>query len=191
MRFAPLLILVFLLTVIGFSTVKISQIKHSNKEAQKNFEEDFGVKFREFSLVLPEFELDELFNKKAKLTKKDLIGEYALVNFFASWCTTCIAEHEILLRIKNENLLPIYGIAWRDINGETKKFLKKRGNPYRKVGIDSKGLFSKIAAVNAIPETWIVDSKGKVARKITGNLQDFSIEEIRNFLRENQKKDSE
>lgn len=184
MKYLPLAILLSILGAIGFATIQISHknIKNpENETSTRNIEENDAI-FHETNLALPDFSLGELFSPNETLSKADFRQKYSLVNFFASWCTTCVAEHEILLRIKSKNLIDIYGIAWRDIDSEAKKFLKKRGNPYKKVGVDSSGLFTKIAGINAIPETWIVDQNGVVVRKIVGNLQEFAAEEIEEFL---------
>jgi hypothetical protein len=53
------------------------------------------------------------------------------------------------------------------------------------IATDSGGLFSKITRIQAVPETLIIDKKGNVVMRYRGNLQDFSINEIRNFLKDN------
>jgi cytochrome c biogenesis protein CcmG/thiol:disulfide interchange protein DsbE len=129
--------------------------------------------------------LPDLFDENRDFSKKQLIGKYSIVNFFASWCTTCRAEHEILMRLKDENIVDIYGVAWRDIDENTKDYLSRHGNPFKMVAKDNQGLFSKIINIEAIPETLIVDKEGNVVMRYQGNLQDFSVDEIREFLRKN------
>ncbi|OFW81083.1 MAG: hypothetical protein A2887_00995 [Alphaproteobacteria bacterium RIFCSPLOWO2_01_FULL_40_26] len=142
-----------------------------------------NIHFVKTQISLPEFSLPDLFDEEKNFSIKDLEGKYSIVNFFASWCTTCHAEHEILLRLRDEKIADIYGIAWRDISENTKNYLKKNGNPFTKIANDSRGLFTKIADIQAIPETWIIDPKGRVIARYRGNLQEFSTGEIRNFLK--------
>lgn len=168
---------------------------------------------RRVRIALPDFSLSELFSNHDTFGKQDLVvknqnqdteestlkadqqnltksnitqKKYSLVVFFASWCSACTIEHEFLMRLKDENAIEIYGIAWRDIDKETKEFLKKYGNPYKKIGVDSSGLFTKIAAINAIPETWIVDNNGIVVMRLIGAINDeYLLDRIRNFVQTN------
>jgi cytochrome c biogenesis protein CcmG/thiol:disulfide interchange protein DsbE len=181
-KFLPFLILVFLISLIAIATYNLNnqQETSDSKEDQEN-----GINFVKTNIPLPEFSLPDLFNQDETFSKKDLTGKYSVVSFFASWCSTCRAEHDILLRLRDEKIIDIYGIAWRDISENSKSFLEAQGNPYLKTASDSRALFTKIAGVQAIPETWIVDKSGTIVMRYRGNLQDFSIDEIRNFLRNN------
>ncbi len=182
-RFLPFLTLIFFAILITAATYKSSQ-KHDNGAISEDLTsvEESDIHFSEVKISLPDFSLPNLFDESKNFSKKDLIGKYSVINFFASWCTTCRAEHEILLRLHDENIVDIYGIAWRDIDKNTKKYLEKNGNPYKGIAKDNKGLFTKITGIEAIPETLIVDENGVVVRRYRGNLQDFSIDEIKEFL---------
>ena len=178
-KFLPFLILVFLISLIAIATYNLSN--HQQEESSKNDQEN-GVHFVETNIPLTEFSLPDIFNKDETFSNKDLIGKYSLVSFFASWCTTCKAQHDILLRLRDEKIIDIYGVAWRDISENSKSFLEHHGNPYVKTASDSRALFTKIANLQAVPETWIVNKEGIIVMRYRGNLQDFSIDEIRNFL---------
>lgn len=182
-KYLPFLILISLVTLIGISTYQLYKKQHMEEELQNSFgNEKSDIHFAKTKIILPEFALGSLFDGNEELSKKDLIGKYSLVNFFASWCTTCRAEHEILLRLKSENIIDMYGIAWRDIDENTKDYLQKSGNPFKKIGKDTQGLFSRITGIGAVPETLIIDPNGNVILRYRGNLQDFSIDEIKEFL---------
>lgn len=185
-KFLPFLTLLFLLSLIGFSTYKLNQKQEITTETQiqeTSFEP--GIHFVRTNIKLPEFSLPNLFDDEENFSKKDLVGKYSIVNFFASWCATCRAEHEILLRLHDTKIVDIYGIAWNDINDNTKEFLEKNGNPFKKVASDNAGLFTKLTNITAVPETLIIDKKGNVVMRFSGNLQEFSIDEIRRFLASN------
>ena len=185
-KFLPFLILIFLVNVIGFATYNLNKQQDLEKENKNpNFDDNFSVHFLKERIVLPEFSLPNLFNEKQYFSKQNLIGKYSLVNFFASWCSTCKSEHEVLLKLQGENIIDIYGIACRDIDENTKDYLKKSGNPYKFIATDSRGLFTKIIGIQAVPETLIIDKKGNVVMRFRGNLQDFSIDEIKDFLKSN------
>lgn len=177
-KFLPFLILFFLILAIGVSTSNLSK-KQTNSSAEE------GIHFVKTKIELPEFSLSDLYDDEKTFSKKDLIGKYSVINFFASWCATCRAEHEVLLRLQSEKIVDVYGIAWRDISDNTKSYLEKSGNPFTKVAVDGSAQFTKIAGIQAIPETWIVDKNGIVVMRFRGNLQDFSITEIREFINQN------
>lgn len=165
-------------------TIALATYKLNKKQESKHEEFDESrIHFVKTKITLPEFSLSDLFDENENFSKKDLVGKYSVINFFASWCTTCRAEHEILLRLQQEKIVDLYGIAWRDIDENTKKFLQKNGNPYKKVAKDGTGLFSKITGIEAIPETVILDEAGNIVMRLQGNLQEFSIDEIKDFLR--------
>lgn len=185
-KYLPFLILVFLLGLIAVSTYNLNKKQElENSTPQFNELDDGGVHFARQIIKLPQFSLPDLYKDNAEFSKKDLKGKYSIINFFASWCLTCRAEHDILMRLQSENIIDIYGIAWNDIGENTKNYLQKAGNPFKKVAKDNRGLFSEIIGIKSIPETLIIDPKGNVVMRYRGNLQDFSIAEIREFLRKN------
>ncbi len=175
-KFLPLIALIALIIAMTIATYKL------NKNAQNSAEISY---FQRTNLEIENFELPNLFNEEKNFSKEDLKGEVSLISFFASWCTTCKAQHEILMKMQQEKLIKIYGIAWRDIKENTKNYLENSGNPFAKCAIDSKGLFSKIGNVNAVPETWIVNKNARVIAKYRGNLQEFNIAEIKEILKKN------
>lgn len=181
-KFLPFLTLIFLVSLVAIATYNL------NKKQEISTTESGGgadIHFVRTKINLPDFSLPDLFDEEKNFSKKDLASKYSMINFFASWCTTCRAEHEILMRLHDEKIIDIYGIAWRDFDDKTKSYLSKNGNPFKKTASDSRGLFTKIAGIQAIPETWIVDKNGNVVMRFRGNLQEFSIGEIINFLKSN------
>lgn len=169
--FSPLLILMALIIIISFSI--ISSIK---KEQVAN------INFSSKKVVLPEFNLPDLWHKNQSFTNADLKGKYSLINVFASWCTTCLAEHKTLLKLKEKNLIKIYGITWNDIDINTKKFLKKHGNPYEKVAIDNKEFLTGKLGLRAVPESFLVNSQGDIIFRIQGNITEEFIQRLEKLL---------
>lgn len=168
--------------MISFSTYNLN--KEQDIESSKT-DEDFGIYFVKSEIALPDFSLPNLFLGEENFSKKDLEGKkYSLINFFASWCTTCRAEHEVLMRLKKSGIIDMYGVAWRDISANTHNFLQSYGNPFDKVATDSKSSLGNEAGIQAIPETWIINEDGVIIWRFRGNLQEFSIEEIQRIVLE-------
>ncbi len=88
--------------------------------------------------------------------------QYVLVNFFASWCTPCLAEHQYLNQLAKDYDLKIIGVAWRDSAKNISKMLSTHGNPYNYVGIDTLDTSAYAFGVAALPESFLVAPNGKV-----------------------------
>lgn len=178
--FAILLLILILLSLASVGLIKKSQSSEQEKAAlTQSPSNEFLGQIQENKIFLPDFSLPNLYNENAEFSKKNLIGHYSVINFFASWCATCRDEHEALLSLQKDNIVKIYGIAWRDISQSTKKYLENYGNPFEIVALDSRGLFTKIIDLKAVPETLIVNPNGLVIARITGKLEPEIIERIK------------
>ena len=96
-------------------------------------------------------------------------GEVTLVNFWASWCPPCRAEHPKLLEIEAQGL-PIIGINFKDTAANATKYLTEDDNPFAGIGFDPKGRTAINWGVTAPPETFILDGDGTVLFRFAGPL---------------------
>ncbi len=160
----PLIVLI-LIFIVGVLTIYKIQDK---KELEERF-------FSQKIIDLPQFSLQNLFDDNDSLTNSDFTEkEYYLLNVFASWCTSCRAEHDILLKISNNKNINIYGIAFKDIDENTKQYLAYNKNPYKKVGIDRRGELSDLLFVKGVPETFLINKKSQIIYHHQGGLdQEF------------------
>ncbi len=62
--------------------------------------------------TVPAFDLPPVEGREKGLASSDLTGDVRLVNFFASWCIPCKAEHPLLNRLTKRNIVPVYGINY-------------------------------------------------------------------------------
>jgi cytochrome c biogenesis protein CcmG/thiol:disulfide interchange protein DsbE len=88
-------------------------------------------------------------------------GEVAMVNFFASWCVPCRAEHRYLTAFAEQTGVPLYGINHRDKPEEAAAWLAELGNPYRRIGADP-GRAAVEWGVTGVPETFLIDGAGRI-----------------------------
>ncbi|MEO0634979.1 MAG: DsbE family thiol:disulfide interchange protein, partial [Pseudomonadota bacterium] len=96
-------------------------------------------------------------------------GEVTLVNFWASWCPPCRAEHPRLLQMAAEGM-PIIGVNFRDQAGNAATYLQDDGNPFVAVAFDPDGSGAIDWGVTAPPETFILDRDGTVLFRFQGPL---------------------
>lgn len=88
----------------------------------------------------------------------------ALVNVFASWCVPCAIEHPHLMALQKKGVR-IIGVAYKDKVPDTANFLAKRGDPYDLVLTDPDRIAGVEFGIGAVPETFLIDSSGKILSK--------------------------
>src|SRR5215510_3443126 len=88
---------------------------------------------------VPQFELPPLDPAAEKLASKDVAGKVTVINFFASWCLPCKAEHPLLFQLGKDYGVPVYGIAFKDRPEATAAYIQELGSPYAKIGLDESG----------------------------------------------------
>lgn len=106
-----------------------------------------------------------------------LKGEVTLVNVFASWCVPCREEHPLLMALKAETGVRMFGLNQKDPAEQAKAFLAELGNPYDAVGGDTNGRVSIDWGVYGVPETFVVDANGIILFKHVGPLSPLAIEQ--------------
>ena len=112
----------------------------------------------------PPFDLAGLDNSKP-LSLDALKGHPFVINFFASWCVPCRIEHPLPMRLAQQNHLPLYGIAYKDKPGDSAHLLATFGDPYRLVGLDRDGRVGLDFGVYGVPETYVIDSTGRIRER--------------------------
>ena len=125
-------------------------------------------------LSLPEilFETSGFYDQEI-LNNKEL-GDLFIVNFFASWCKPCLAEHPLLMEL-HANGVKIVGINFRDDEDNFVEWINKHGNPFFHI-IRDDGTIAYEMGLIGVPETYFINNL-KVVKKVQGPLFYEDIEE--------------
>lgn len=98
-------------------------------------------------------------------------GKVTVVNVFASWCVPCHQEHPVLLQLPGAGV-NLVGIAYKDQDENTRRFLGQDGNPYAAIGADTSSRAGIDLGLTGVPETYIVRGDGTVSAKIVGPISE-------------------
>ena len=92
-----------------------------------------------------------------KLINENTIGEFYIINFFASWCKPCLLEHPLLMEMKKKGI-KIIGINFRDDEENFKKWINEHGNPFEYILRDD-GTIAYEMGLIGVPETFFIVNK--------------------------------
>ena len=133
---------------------------------------------------VPALELASLQEGAAAVSLAALKGQPVAINFFASWCLPCRAEHPMLGKIAAEYGIKVIGIAYKDKPDDAKRFLGDLGDPFRAIGLDQTGRTAIEWGVYGVPESYFVDPAGIVRWRYAGPITpDVLDAEVRPLLR--------
>lgn len=118
----------------------------------------------------PEFSAASLLQQNRRISKADFLGSPTLVNVWATWCPTCKSEHDELLRIAAGSDIQMVGVNYKDDIGLAQNWLAQFGNPYDLVVVDADGALGVELGVYGAPETFLLDSNGRVVFKRVGDI---------------------
>ena len=116
----------------------------------------------------PAFSLPTLGAPAQSLSPQDLRGKVWVLNVWASWCVAFRDEHATLVEMAKLNLVPIYGLNYKDQRPEALGWLERFGNPYVASLSDTDGRVGIDYGVYGVPETFVIDKAGVIRRKFIG-----------------------
>lgn len=126
----------------------------------------------------PDFTLKDLSGNPVQLSS--LKGKVVLVNFWATWCPPCREEIPSMVKLnqamqgKNFRMLAIS--IDEGGKGAVEEFFKRNGATLPAL-LDTDGQVARRYGTTGVPETFVVDTKGVIAKKVVGGL-DWSHPEV-------------
>lgn len=123
----------------------------------------------------PQFDLPLLSDPAAHIKRDEMLGQVWLLNVWASWCVSCRQEHPVLMRLARQNIVPIYGLNYKDEREAGINWLNDFGNPYVASGFDANGRVGVDYGVYGVPETYVIDKQGVIRYKHTGPVSDEAL----------------
>ena len=118
----------------------------------------------------PQVSGPDLLQPQQQVATKDFLGRVVMVNVWATWCPTCKAEHEELMRIAGIADLDIVGVNYKDNRAKALRWLTDYGNPYKAVLMDLDGSVGVELGVYGAPETFLLNRRGEVVYKRIGDI---------------------
>jgi cytochrome c biogenesis protein CcmG, thiol:disulfide interchange protein DsbE len=100
-----------------------------------------------------------------------------VVNFFASWCAPCLAEHPLFTRLKDREGTVLIGIAWKNKREDALAWLKRLGDPFKAAGLDLSGKTGLDWGLSGVPETYAIDGNGIVRLHFRGPITERDLNE--------------
>jgi len=126
----------------------------------------------------PPFALSRV-DGKGVVTLDSLKGKPTVVNFWATWCQPCQQEHHVLQQeaLQAAGKAQFVGIVYDDEPGRITEFLTRTGGTSYPTVIDQGGKTAIAYGVYGVPETFFLDTEGRIVSKYEGPLSPEQLED--------------
>lgn len=123
------------------------------------------------------------FDGAAPITIASLRGKPIVVNYWASWCSFCLAEMPAFEKVR-ASIAPsvsFLGVDIKDDTTEAKRLAEQTGVTYPLASDPSGAIFRRLGAF-AMPTTFFIDDEGRLVERFSGPLD---AEQLRARIRKN------
>lgn len=108
-------------------------------------------------------------------------GRFVLLNFFASWCGPCVAEHDDLVRFSARHAssgdAQVVAVLWDDTPAAARSFFERKGGDWP-VLLDDRGKVALDFGVRGPPESFLIDPDGFVVTRLLGEVTSDGLERL-------------
>ncbi len=121
--------------------------------------------------VVPDFTLKTKGGETVTLSRYR--GKVIILNFWGTWCTPCVSEIPSLNKLSsslNDKNFEIIAVSldssWSDVD----ELFSQIGEPKFTVVLDKSGTVASTFGTELIPESFIIDQRGVVIKKLIGAI---------------------
>jgi cytochrome c biogenesis protein CcmG/thiol:disulfide interchange protein DsbE len=102
---------------------------------------------------------------------ESLRGRWVLVNFFATWCPPCVAEHPELIEFAGRHTedAAVVSVAFDEPASVIEQFFADNGGDWPVIAEDTGGIVLDYGVVK-LPESYLVAPDGTVVEKLAGGV---------------------
>ena len=115
-----------------------------------------------------------------QLTLSSLRGKTVVVNFWASWCSTCKDEAAVVAAVEKQwrdKGVVFIGVDSHDTTAGAKTYEKTYGLEYVSV-LDPDSRIGAQYGVTGLPETFFLDTKGQIVEKYVSSIDAKTLNEL-------------
>lgn len=116
-----------------------------------------------------------LLDGKGTVSLDELRGQVVVLNFWASWCEPCAEEAPILVKAQRDFEAKgdgtVLGVTYKDFADESRAFERRYGLNYPSARDDKLDL-APLFGTTALPETFVIDARGRVVAVGRGQLKE-------------------
>ena len=129
--------------------------------------------------VAPEFS-GALVDGNGNLALSSLKGKTVVVNFWASWCTTCKAEADVIAKVEKkwrDKGVVFLGVDSHDTNAGAHTYIQNYGIGFQSVQ-DPEETIGAQYDVTGLPETFFLDTKGTIVEKYVSAVDEKTLDSL-------------
>ena len=118
----------------------------------------------------PAFTLPRL-DGPGSVSLASLRGHPVVLNFWASWCTSCKTEAPVLQRdyIRYKHGVTFVGIDKTDLTSDARTFVEAHDLTFP-ILADGSGDVTSSYGISQLPETYVLDAEGKIVAHLAGPI---------------------
>ena len=141
-----------------------------------------SMKVAEIGSAVQNFKVTDMNNNKISLS--DLKGSVLFVNFWATWCGSCVEElpnvERLFRSLSGNSSFKMITILYKDNGQRALGYMQQNGYTFP-IYLNPDDSAAKIFGITGVPETFIIDKKGILRDKVLGPAEWDSPQAISSF----------